>query len=165
MSIFTKAFFIYLILTGIAFSHSGTSYPILVDRKISNTNLTIWADPDLSKGSFFIYLDGELKSEAIINIKANPTDDTNHILKSEAKLSNEKPERSTYIAILPFDRATNWNIEFSIILKNKNSAIISIPLEVIPPGPNKLEFAIYLLPFLLVGLILLRIIITKMKKV
>ncbi|MDD4975923.1 MAG: hypothetical protein PHY93_16320 [Bacteriovorax sp.] len=146
------------------FAHEGPAYPISVDRPINGAKLSIWADPDTGKGTFMLFLEGEKTSNFTINMVAFPVDDPIHILKTTAQLSNEGEKRSTYSAALPFDRSIIWNIEFSLKQNGNTVSTFMLPLNVTPPGPNKLEFAVYFLPFLLLGFVWVRVVIAKRKR-
>ncbi len=153
--------FLGIFLSMSIWAHEGPAFPILVDRKIANFKLSIWADPDTGQGTFSLYLEGEKNPNLSIDLAASPVDDSGHTLKAAGQLVDEDQKRSTYKAILPFDRSLNWNVEFKLKENGTLISSFSLPLEVTPPGPNKLEFAVYLLPFLLVGFIWIRVVIAK----
>lgn len=172
----------YIILTATVFAHEGPAYPILVDHKIigltSNnleleSRLSLWADPDTGMGTFSFYLEANnfssflrKKDQLDINILTYPANDITHILKGIASLDqkNSGAERLVYVAKIPFDLSTKWDFEISLSQNGRLLSNIKIPVDVTPPGPNRLEFIIAFLPFLLVGLVWIKVVIYKRKK-
>jgi hypothetical protein len=147
------------------FAHEGPAYPILVDRPINGTKLSIWADPDTGKGSFTLFLEGENTSNFTIELTASPVDDPHHILKALGQLLPDgESNRSTYSTTLPFERSIMWNVEFVLKQNGHSDTSFTLPVDVTPPGPNKLEFAVYFLPFLLLGFVWVKVVIAKKKR-
>ena len=161
---FWSTLFICLIISFCTFGHEGPAYPILVDKKIATNKLSIWADPDTDKGSFSFFVEGAKNETYTIGLRSWPVNDKNHILVTSAYLESEGSERSTYSAILPFDQSIMWNVEFTVLQNGNKVTSFNLPLDVTPPGPSKLEFAIYFLPFLLVGFVWIKVMIAKRKK-
>jgi hypothetical protein len=133
------------------FAHEGPAYPILVDRPI--------------KGSFTLFLEGENTSNFTIELTASPVDDPHHILKALGQLLPDgESNRSTYSTTLPFERSIMWNVEFVLKQNGHSDTSFTLPVDVTPPGPNKLEFAVYFLPFLLLGFVWVKVVIAKKKR-
>lgn len=159
------ALFLFLITNSIALkAHEGPPFPILVDKKINDGILTIWADPDTGEGTFYLYLEGAGGQESTIELIAKPQNIPSFELSTQAARIDATPKRSTYKAILPFDRPLMWKVEFRIKQNGNMVQSIILPVEVTPPGANKLEFAVYLLPFLMIGFIWVKIVMVKLKK-
>ena len=147
-------------------AHEGPAYPILVDHNFHQAKLSIWADPDTGAGTFSIYIAGEKSpnlNDYQIEVSATPTNDPSHRLTKLAILVEKNDQQSTYKVVLPFDRELMWNVEFHFKQNNLTIADVTEKVEVTPPGPNKWEFALYFLPFLLLGFIWLRVVIYKRK--
>ncbi|MBO0721927.1 MAG: hypothetical protein J2P41_13975, partial [Blastocatellia bacterium] len=60
-----------------ASAHEGPPFPIIVDKNIGPCVLSVWADPDVGIGTFFIILDplpGKTVPEGLaIEVGAQPT--------------------------------------------------------------------------------------------
>ncbi|MFA6235863.1 MAG: hypothetical protein WC635_00940 [Bacteriovorax sp.] len=151
-------------ISSLALAHDGPAYPILVDKTFGTNKLSVWADPDVGLGSFWLYLEGENGQDFTLLIKASPVDQPAHLLTSFAKISKNEPGKSVFIATLPFDREIMWNVEISLKQNNLEVASFKLPLEVTPPGPNKLEVAVYFIPFLLLGFLWIKVVVAKRKK-
>lgn len=156
------------LLSSFSFAHEGPPFPILVDHAFGNSKISVWADPDTGSGTFLFYPEGtEHSQESLIyEVKATPKDQTEPILKSAALNAQTENGKTSYTATLPFPTEGWWDV--TIHVKNKQNGDIltsaMIPVEVTPPGPSKTEFAVYLVPFVLIGAIWIRVILYKRKK-
>lgn len=149
-------------------AHEGPPFPIVVDHIFGELKVSVWADPDTENGTFTFYPEGPnlKKDDLYFEIKANPKDQTGPILKSTALQAIEDKGRYSYTATLPFPTNGVWDV--IIVVKNKQNGSVltstSVPVEVTPPGPNKSEFVLYMLPFLVVAAIWVRIVLYKRRK-
>ncbi len=167
-----KNFFLFLIsllVISEVFAHEGPPYPILVDQKFLTYKLSVWADPDTEKGTFLFYPEGENlnPNDYLYEIKATPKEaNPTEILSGISLRSVDGSGKFTFTATIPFTREMTWNVQ--ILVKNKQNGDIVldqvVPVEVTPPGPNRVETLIYLIPFLLVGGIWIKVVIHKRKK-
>lgn len=156
-------FLIFFLFLSSTFAHEGPPYPILVNKDIGKDTLSIWADPDVGEGTFQFFLeagnDFEI-STISIDVQAVAPDGTydQKIYKAE-HVTND-----TLLLKIPFSVEGEWTLH---ILPNNgewpNEEVI-LKVDVTPPGPSKLEFAVYLIPFILVGLIWIKIIWHKYLK-
>jgi hypothetical protein len=149
-------FILLLISFSSAFAHEGPPYPILIDQKVFENRLSIWADPDVGEGTFQFFLeDGNLKELAFtaIEIRAVSPKGIEDKQTYQAKHSSD----DKLVAILPFSSEGLWTL--SVILKRPdgNWEQVIVKVEVTPPGPSKLEFAIYTLPFLVAAFFWIKI--------
>jgi hypothetical protein len=158
-----KIFFCYFFLSHQIFAHEGPAYPILVDKKISTGKVSIWADPDTGKGTFDIFIEGKTPLIKSVHLRSVPENDNAHVMETDAQLISTEGERQNFRAVLPFDRELVWKVEFVLKQNDGTENSTNLPVEVTPPGPNRLEFALYFLPFLLLGLIWIKVMFAKRK--
>lgn len=149
-------------------AHEGPPFPIVVDHAFGDFKISVWADPDTGSGTFLFYPEGSVPSQEslLFELKATPKDQKEPILKSTALTAQMENGKKSYTATLPFPTEGVWDV--TIQVKNKQNGDIltstTVPVEVTPPGPSQTEFAIYLVPFLLIGAIWIRVILYKRKK-
>lgn len=147
------------------FAHEGRAYLLFEHKKIGTDDLSVRIDPDKEKGTFEFFITGSPAGNYNIELKSSPVRDSSHVLATSAALEKDQstPERLVYKAVLPFDRAENWNVEIS--LKQKDNTVFSSKelVEVVEPGPNKKEFLLFLLPFTLIGLLGFKVFLAKRK--
>ncbi|MBC7430152.1 MAG: hypothetical protein H7336_16180 [Bacteriovorax sp.] len=162
------AFWISLLVISEVLAHEGPPYPILVDKKFSNYKISVWTDPDTDKGTFLFYPEGEnLKSDDFIyQIKATPQSGAPEILSALAMKGEQQNGYFTYTATIPFPKAMLWNVRILIKNKQNNEVLLdqTLSVEVTTPGPNRTETLVYLMPFLLVGAIWIKVVMKKRKK-
>lgn len=149
-------------------AHEGPPFPIIVDHAFADFKLSVWADPDTENGTFTFYPEGKAlkKDDLFFEIKAHPKDQEGPILKSTSLQAVEDKGRYSYNATLPFPTNGLWDVV--VVVKNKQNGdtltTATATIEVTPPGPNKGEFVLYMLPFLVVAAIWLKVIIRKRRK-
>lgn len=159
-----KIFFLMLFFNSfITFAHEGQAYPLLVGKQIGTSVLSIWGDPHLEKGVFDLFIEGNDLATFQIDLKATASNGSDHVLKTHAIFQEKKGDRQNFRAVLPFDREVMWNVEFVVKQNDGTENTVTLPVEVTPAGPSKAEFALYFLPFLLVGLLGIKILATKAK--
>lgn len=144
-------------------AHEGPAYPLLVDQLLKDSKVSIWADPDTGNGTFTFYLEGADSADFSIEIVAWPKGTASPHLNTEAHKAEAQVGKTTYSAQVPFNESMMWNVEF--VFKQKGIIVnkIALEVEVTPPGPNKWEFALYFLPFLLVGFLWVKVVLAKRK--
>ncbi len=161
-----KKIILYLILFSSIplMAHEGVSYSILSDAPLGANTLSIWTDPHLDEGLFSLFISGDNKANYTVEVLTNPVKDPTHQLKAIAKLISNASERATYKVELPFDRDVMWNVEFVFKQNGQIISTLKREVQVVAPGPNKFEFALYFMPFLLMGFILFKVHQAKLKK-
>lgn len=149
-------------------AHEGPPFAILVDHKFENHSLSIWADPDTKNGTFIFYLGNNeaMGNDLAFEISAHPKNAPSPVLKSSHFTSTAENAKNAFTTSLPFPFTGIW--EVNALVKNKKNAVIltnvKMDLEVTPPGPSKAEALLYLLPFVIVGFIWVRVILYKKKR-
>jgi hypothetical protein len=141
-----------------ASAHEGPPYPILVDKMIGPCLVSVWADPDVGIGTFFIVLDpprgGTLPEDVTVEIGVRPVSgrlaEARHLAERE-NLDN----RVQFKAEIPFDAQERWLTR--ILLKSSyGSGDAVVEVEVTPPGYGRWDLLLYLFPFLAVGFLWLK---------
>ncbi|HKQ76672.1 MAG TPA: hypothetical protein VJ810_23460 [Blastocatellia bacterium] len=141
-----------------ASAHEGPPYPILVDKMLGPWLVSVWADPDVGVGSFFIILepprDGTLPEDITIEIGVQPLSGR----LAEARYKAEREDlrnRTRFKAEIPFDAQERWLTR--ILLKSsRGGGEATVEVEVTPPGYGRWDLLLYLFPFLAVGFLWLK---------
>jgi hypothetical protein len=136
-------------------AHEGPPYPILVDERAGPYATSVWADPDVGTGTFYIILDAtpgavlpEIKS---VKVRIRPVSgrlpETCHPA-SRQRIQN----RVQYYVEVPFDSQEMWRV--SIVVEGyRGGGEVVTEVEATPPGLGRWDLAIYLFPFVLIALI------------
>lgn len=154
-----------LLLAGIAllglvptsFAHDGPPYPVLVDEPFGELLVSVWADPDVGIGTFYIYLPDEPPAEALcarLTGWSVPSD--GHLERQPFEIERAE-ERAPYegIAEVEFDRRGAWRVGFVLAPAADDPSgtptEIVLDIEVTPPGSGPIDLVWFLVPFLLVA--------------
>jgi hypothetical protein len=119
---------------------------------------SVWADPDVGVGTFFIILEppqgGTLPEAVTIEIGVRPI--SGRLAETRHKAEREGLRgRTQFKAEIPFDAQERWLTR--IFLKSsKGDGEATVEVEVTPPGYGRWDLLLYLFPFLAVGLLWLK---------
>lgn len=138
-------------------AHEGPPYPILVDQPTEFGELSIWTDPDVGEGTFILWIDAtkakvqDFVAEMVSQSHKNRETPQAYAAQRDSTLGNEQG-RIAFVGKIPFDHEGKWQVEF--LLKGGGSQYAqTIDVDVTPPGPTQAEFFIYLVPFLVLGVL------------
>ena len=136
-----------------ALAHNGPPFPIMQKRPTGPCFLSIWADPNVGQGTFYVLLDplpgGQLPRDMEVEVGVRP-------------LTGRLPEvrypappkllwgRTQYIAVANFDREEKWRIRV-LLHSSAGKGEAATEVMVTPKGPQRLEFLLLFCPFLAVG--------------
>jgi hypothetical protein len=147
-----------LVCAARASAHEGPPYLILVDKSLGPSTASVWADPDVGTGTFFIILEptqgGTLPDDIKIEIGVRPTDgrlpEATHAAARE-----DVRGRVQYKAEVPFDAEGPWRVRVAL-QSSRGGGEIAADVEVTPPGLGRWDLILYLFPFIAVGALWLR---------
>ncbi|HZT57900.1 MAG TPA: hypothetical protein VFA21_04660 [Pyrinomonadaceae bacterium] len=141
-----------------AFAHEGPPYPILVDKTLGPCVVSVWADPDVGTGTFFITLEptpgGKLPDDVHVEVGVRPVSGR----LQEAVYAAEREDlsgRVQYKALVPFDAEELWHVRVRV-QSSQGGGEAATDVEATPPGYGRWDLLLYLLPFVAVGLLWLR---------
>ncbi len=157
------AFMLLLVCHERAGAHEGPPYPILVDKSLGPTSASVWTDPDVGTGTFFIILEptpgGTLPEEIEVAVAVRPVGDR----LAEAVHAAEREDtrgRVQYRAEVPFDAEGPWHVRVTL-RSSRGGGELATEVEVTPPGLGRWDLLLYLLPFAAVGALWLRAVVGR----
>jgi hypothetical protein len=133
-------------------AHDGPPFPILVDEPFGDRTLSVWADPDVGVGTFYLYLPEEEEEGAgrddPIAVWVQPSDGR---LPEARHLAERADPQQPYQRIVhaDFDARGHWDVRF--VLETPSPAEIATDIDVTPPGAGRIDVLWFLAPFLLVA--------------
>src|SRR4029434_6396462 len=134
-------------------AHTGPPTLILVDHMIGPYPVSVWADPEVGTGTFFIRLEppsgGAIPGDTTVQIGVQPVSGRLAEARYTAWLQ-EVGGRVQYQAEVPFDAQELWRVRI-IVHSSGGSGEATIDVEAIPPGLGQWDVLLYLFPFLAVG--------------
>lgn len=149
-----------------ASAHEGPPYLILDEKIIGPCLVSVWADPDVGVGTFYVILDppqgGTLPEDITVEIGARPVSgrltETRHKAGREALVS-----RTQFKAEVPFDAQERWLTRI-LLNSSRGGGEATVEVEVTPPGYGRWDLLLYLFPFLAVGYLWLNAFLRKRRR-
>lgn len=144
------AFMVFLAAPAAA--HEGPPFPMYVDRALGPYSVSLWADPDVGTGTFFVLVDAPAGADA---------DDTEADLyvrparssRPEAhwKALREPTRRGLRFVARPvFDTEEEWDVRL-VLSGRRGRGEAAQGVDVTPPDAGPAGMWLYMLPFLAVG--------------
>jgi hypothetical protein len=158
---------IALLLCGLtlASAHTGPPTLILADHMIGPYPVSVWADPEVGTGTFFIRLEppsgGAIPDDTTVQIGVQPVSGR----RPEARYAARRQEvsgRIQYLAEVLFDAQELWRARI-IVHSSRGSGEATFDVEAIPPGLGQWDILLYLFPFLAVGFLGLQMVLYRRK--
>lgn len=158
LGITASALFSVFVLSAHASAHEGPPYPLFVDKRAGPYLLSVWADPDVGTGTFFIAAEpaqgGALGDDLKVSVCVRPASGRAGEECYEAGRDGVR-DRAQYKIGVPFDRQEVWHTR--VILRSSHGAgEADADVEATPPGLGRWDILIYLFPFAAVGFLWLR---------
>lgn len=148
-------------------AHEGPPFLIITDHDMGPFVVSVWADPDIGTGTFFVVLeppDGqELPDDVAVEVGVEPTSGR---LAEEAYPATPQDVRygARYLAEVAFDRGEMWQVRVTVE-SAAGGGTVTTEVEATPDGGiGPIGMVVYLVPFLAVGLLWLKAILRKRKQ-
>lgn len=142
-------------------AHEGPPFPILEDRRAGPYVASVWTDPDIGTGTFYVVLERERLPEGTrVWIGVQPLSTRRAEAVFEAA---PQPVRSgaRYFAAVPLDRGGMWRVRV-LIEGPEGGGTLAAEVEATPDGTiGPIGLAVYLLPFLAVGFLWLKAVLRR----
>lgn len=145
-------------------AHEGPPFPIIIDERVGPYLVSVWTDPDIGIGTFFVILEpvsgNELPEITSIQVGVEPTSG-----RLEEKIYDAEPQRvrrgARYYAEVEFDKGEMWKVR--VILKGPGwEGELHSEVEATPDGTiGPIGLLIYALPFVAIGILWVRAIIRR----
>jgi hypothetical protein len=133
-----------------AWAHIGPPYPIVQDRKIGTLTVSVWANPDVGTGSFFVVVDppkgSSVPSDMKVQVSVEPVSGRLPE-KSYDAWHEELHNRVEFKAVVPFDKEEMWRIRIRLA-SAETTGEIQTDVPVTPALLGRWDLLLFLLPFL-----------------
>ncbi|HXG64930.1 MAG TPA: hypothetical protein VNO70_07465 [Blastocatellia bacterium] len=134
---------------------------MIVDQTVGPCVVSVWGDPDVGTGTFFIILEqpegSALPEDIKVEVGVQPVSGR----LAEARYLAEREAvrgRVQYKAEVPFDAQEIWQVRL-LLQTSRGGGEATVNVEVTPPGLGKWDLLLYLFPFIAVGFLWLRAIL------
>lgn len=150
-----------------ALAHEGPPFPILVDQRVGPYVASVWTDPDIGVGTFFVILEppegGALPGQTKVRIAVKPLD--KHLGEAVHE-AEPQPVRygARYFTEVPFDQGGMWRVRI-LLDGSAGGGEITSQVEPTPDGTiGPIALVLYSLPFLAVGFLWLKAVLRRKEK-
>jgi hypothetical protein len=152
-----------LFFPAVAFAHDGPPFPIIVDQQVGPCIISVWTDPDIGEGSFFIITQPALKSaipnDLTVQLSVQPTSGRLSETTYTAVRENQR-DQVQFKTMVHFDIQEMWRVRVKLN-SAQGSGEAEAFVEPTPDGLGRWDLLIYLLPFLAVGFLWLRAFLSR----
>ena len=136
-------------------AHEGPPYPLFVDRQVDRYTVSVWTDPDVGTGLFFVILGGpqasELPSDLRVQVGVKPV--SGRLPEVVYNATREDLQgQIQYRAEVQFDAQELWQVRVRLESAQGNSETTA-NVEVTPPGYGRWDLLVYVMPFVAIGLL------------
>jgi len=140
-----------------AAAHDGPPYPVVVDEELGGHLVSVWADPDVGQGTFYLYVDSP--DEARVEIEVEPADDHAPEAIYETVVAEDAAPYQ-FVGLVDFDRRGEWEVRL-ILDGLSGSAVRELVVDVTPPGAGRIDLLWFLLPFVAVGFLWIKVLVKR----
>lgn len=144
--------------TGAA-AHEGPPFPVLVDEPHPPWVVSVWADPDVGIGTFYVQLQAEpggtLPADTEVFVSVAPSD--GRLSPQRWPTDGETTDFGRqHMAEVDFPTREFWDVDIEL-----SSAVRGVTdtfgfgIEVTPPGYGPIDIVLYMWPFALLGVLFL----------
>lgn len=134
-------------------AHEGPPFPIVMDQRSGPYVISVWTDPDVGTGKFFVILAAApgttLPTEIEVMVCVQPISGRLEEVCAQGEKQDLR-DRVQYYAEVPFDQQELWHVRVQV-RSPAGSGEVSAEVEATPPGFGRWDLLIYAFPFLLFG--------------
>src|SRR5262249_688066 len=144
-----------LLLSKAVMAHAGPPFPLLQDQKVRSYSVSVWTDPDVGTGTFFVMLNpppgGSVPADLKISVGVQPV---NGRLPETFYPAEREDLRGQiqYKSLVQFDNQEMWRVRVRLQSVEANGELVG-QVEATPPGYGRWDMLLYLLPFVAVGIL------------
>jgi hypothetical protein len=141
-----------------ALAHQGPPFPILDNQRTGPYVVSIWTDPDVGTGTFFVILEPpegrRLPTTTRVRIGLQPVSKRLQEVIYEAE--PQKEDAARYLTSAPLDKEERWRVRV-LLDGSEGGGELKAEVEATPDGTlGPIGALIYLVPFLGVGFLWLK---------
>lgn len=149
-------------------SHEGPPFPLLENETVGPYIVSVWTDPDIGTGRFFVILEGpegqtDFPEPTLVEVAVRPVSG-----RLSEVVYHAEPQRSRvgarYYAEVEFDQGEMWHVRVRIE-SPQGGGTLEAEVEATPDGSiGPIGLFLYLLPFLAIGFLWLKAFLSRRKQ-
>ena len=147
-------------------AHEGPPFPLFVDQKVDRYLVSVWTDPDVGTGLFFVIISGQSSAEvpADLRVQIGVQPVSGRLTETFYAAQRENLQNQIqYKAEVQFDAEELWRVRVRLESSQGNAETIAT-VEATPPGYGRWDLLLYLFPFLAIGLLWAIALIRKIRR-
>ena len=149
-----------LFIPSIVLGHDGPPIPLLVDHQVGTFKISVWGDPDVGDGTFFVIPSGSsIPGDLNFQIGVQPTSGRLPEVMYSTERENLR-DQVQFKSVVKFDAQELWRVRV-VLQSEKGSGETFFTVEPTPPGYGRWDLLIYFVPFLAVGVLWIVVIIRR----
>lgn len=147
-------------------AHKGPPFPLIVDEIVGPYVTSVWADPDIGTGTFYVILeprDGvQWVEPTAIRVAVRPVSGRLPEVAYDAERQRVRTG-ARFVALVQFDRGEYWDVRVTIDSPAGGGELTS-QVEATPDGSvGSFGLVIYAFPFVLVAALWIRAVMARRK--
>ena len=134
-------------------AHEGPPFPLLVDQKIDHYVISVWTDPDVGTGTFFVIVNSADATPVPNNLKVQIGVQPVSSRLAEVFYDGQREDlrgQIQYKVLVQFDAQEMWKVRVRLQSPQGSGETVAT-VEATPPGYGRWDLLIYLTPFLAIG--------------
>jgi hypothetical protein len=140
-------------------AHEGPPFPIIVDEQVGPYLVSVWTDPDIGIGTFFVILEpvsgDDLPEIRTVQVAVEPTSGRLEEAVYTAELQRVR-YGARYYTEVEFDQGEMWKVRINIVGLGWGGELFS-EVEATPDGSiGPIGLVVYALPFVGIGILWFR---------
>lgn len=145
----------WMLLVPKVWGHEGPPFPIVMDKEAGPYVISVWTDPDIGIGTFYVILAAKegttLPEENKVEICVQPTSGRLPEKCYSGTRQNLR-NRIQYYGEVEFDKQEMWKVRVRVNGAS-GTGEVKAEVEATPPGFGVWDFLLYGLPFVLFGML------------
>jgi hypothetical protein len=145
-------------------AHQGPPFPVLVDQRVGPYMASVWTDPDIGIGTFFVVLEApkghKLPAQTSVRIGVRPVTKRLPEVFYDAE-PQPVDEGARYMAKVRFDKGEMWHVRV-VLGGSGGGGELATEVEATPDGIlGPVGSLVYAFPFLAVGFLWLKAVLRR----
>ncbi|HXD88009.1 MAG TPA: hypothetical protein VN641_16095 [Urbifossiella sp.] len=147
------AILVWLLIASPAAAHEGPPFPIIMDQRTGAYVVSVWTDPDVGTGKFFVILAAAtgttLPDQLQVQVCVAPASGRLPEICYPAERQDIR-DKVQHFAVVPLDQQELWKVRVRIEAGGSVEELFA-EVEATPPGYGRWDLLIYGFPFVLFG--------------
>lgn len=148
-------------------AHEGPPFPIIVDAQAGPYVVSVWTDPDIGTGTFFVILeptgDAPMPTPTRVQVGVRPVSGRLGEVLYDAEAQSVR-YGARYFTEVAFDQGEFWKVRI-VIEGPEGGGELTSEVEATPDGPiGPIGLLVYLLPFVAIGALWLKAVLRRRKQ-